>query len=145
MLERERQRVSGWPSGEELARRRAEGWEPVAIDWEREPSRKPTSSRPHELEIPYGFRAAADGFHMIDEPAERRALMIILDSIVDDRPLSQVATELNRAGILDRQDRPWTPTAVFELLPRLIDAGPSIFSSPDWIAQREGRENKTRV
>ena len=82
---------------------------------------------------------------MIDEPAERRALMIILDSIVDDRPLSQVATELNRAGILDRQDRPWTPTAVFELLPRLIDAGPSIFSSPDWIAQREVRENKTRV
>jgi len=31
----------------------------------------------------------------------------------------------------------WTPTAVFTLLPRLIEVGPQMFSSEEWIGRRE--------
>jgi len=31
----------------------------------------------------------------------------------------------------------WTPPAVFGLLPRLIEVGPHMFSSEEWIARRE--------
>ena len=139
MLERERQEVARWPSLEELVQRTAEGWTMVAIDWEREPTSNRVPAAPQGIEIPYGFRATADGFHMVDEPRERRALMVILDSIVDDRPLSQAAADLNRAGLLNRKGKPWTPAEVFDLLPRLIEAGPEIFSSPDWIVERKKR------
>ncbi len=137
MLERERQTAPGWPTIEELVRRKRDGWNLVAIDWEREASADDRAAGPVEIEIPYGFRAATDGFHMVDEPSERQALMIILDSIVDDRPLSHAAADLNRAGIRDRQGREWTAATVFELLPRLIEASPAIFASQDWIARRE--------
>jgi hypothetical protein len=142
MLERERLEVSRWPSLEELVQRTADGWKIVAIDWEREPNADRVPAGPQGIEIPYGFRATADGFHMVDEPRERRALMVILDSIVEDRPLSQAAADLNRVGLLNRQGRPWTPAQVFDLLPRLIEAGPTIFSSPDWIAERKKRAVK---
>jgi hypothetical protein len=139
MLERERQTVSEWPSLDELVHRTADGWKLVALEWEREAlaRRGPPAHAP--VEIPYGFRASEDGYHMVDEPAERQVLMIVLNSIVDDRPLSQAASDLNRAGFSTRQGRQWSPASVFDLLPRLIEAGPAIFASPDWIAQREKR------
>ena len=137
MLEHERQSISQWPTLDELVDRTAQGWKLVALEWEREVERQPAPVNANSLEIPYGLRASPDGFHLVDEPTERRALMLLLNAIVDDRPLSLAAADLNRAGFLNRRGLPWTPAAVFELLPRLIEAGPAIFSSPDWIAQRE--------
>ena len=143
MREREKQHVSEWPRMEELVQRTAEGWRLVAIDWERDVDlqQAPTAAplKIQEPEIPYGFRVSPDGFHLVNEPSERHVLKIILNSIVDDRPLSQAAMELNRAGLLNREGREWTVSAVFDLLPRLIEAGPAIFASDDWIADRDKR------
>jgi hypothetical protein len=139
MRERERQAVSEWPSLEELVERTRNGWRLVALDWEREAKSRTVPVPQAQVEIPYGLRVSDDGFHLEDEPAERRVLMILLDSIVDDRPLSHAAADLNGGGYVTREGKAWTPPAVFNLLPRLIEAGPAIFASSDWVAQREKR------
>ncbi len=141
MIERNRQVVSEWPRMEDLLRRGADGWKLVALEWEREGVARQNSPPPDgkQVEIPYGLQASGDGFHLEDQPTERKVLMIVLNSIVDDRPLSQAAADLNRAGFVTRLGEPWSPTSVFNLLPRLIEAGPTIFSSSEWIEQREKR------
>ena len=60
----------------------------------------------------------------------------MLEMIVADRPLSQIAEELNARGLRNRQNHLWTPGAVFDLLPRLIDVGPRLVKSPDWVERR---------
>jgi hypothetical protein len=139
MRERERQVVSEWPSLEELVERTQGGWKLVALDWEREAKTHTISTPQPQVEIPFGLRVSDDGFHLEDEPEERQMLMILLDSIVDDRPLSHAANDLNHAGFETREGKHWTPAAVFNLLPRLIEAGPAIFASRDWVEQREKR------
>ena len=54
-----------------------------------------------------------------------------------DRPLSQVADELNRRGYRTRADQPWTPSALFTLLPRMIQIGPRVFNSQEWTTRRQ--------
>jgi hypothetical protein len=61
----------------------------------------------------------------------------MMEQIVQDEPLSKVAQELNSRGHRTRQGTKWSPVAVFNLLPRLIEAGPRIFSSEEWVARRE--------
>jgi hypothetical protein len=139
MRERERQVVSEWPSLEELVKRSNNGWHLVSLEWEREAKTRTAPVVQAPVEIPYGLRVSDDGFHLEDEPAERRVLMVLLDSIVDDRPLSHAAADLNRLGYTTREGTEWTPPAVFNLLPRLIEAGPKIFASSDWVEQRERR------
>ena len=140
MREQERQVVSEWPAIEELVERRAQGWRLTAIEWERETAAPEVAigQRQAAIEIPYGLRVTG-GHHLEDDPRERQVLMMLLNSIVDDRPLSHAAADLNRAGFTTRDGEPWTPAEAFKLLPRLIEAGPAIFASPDWIEQRERR------
>ena len=63
-------------------------------------------------------------------------LMAILQEIVKDRPFSQIAEELNRQHLVTRRGRPWTSAGVFDLLPRLIEAGPQLLKSEQWPARR---------
>ncbi len=62
-------------------------------------------------------------------------LMIAL--IVDDRPLSKVAEGLNHHGFRQRSGGSWTQVAVFNMLPRLIEAGPHILSMQEWFVTKE--------
>jgi hypothetical protein len=80
---------------------------------------------------------AADCSHLEEDRTEKRALLLIMDLIVQDRPLSQVASGLNQAGFRTRLGTPWSPVSVFNMLPRLIEVGPRIFSSEEWTARRE--------
>jgi hypothetical protein len=57
--------------------------------------------------------------------------------IVEDCPLSQVSTEMNRRGYRMRDGKPWSPTALFTLLPRMIQMGPRLFSSEQWMTRRQ--------
>lgn len=137
MREREKQLVGEWPTVDELLRRKSEGWTLVAMEWEREAIRAADPSERQPVEIPYGLRVSGDGFHLEDDPVERRTLMLVLNGIVDDRPISRIVSELNDAGLTNRRGKEWTASEVFELLPRLIEAGPSILTSADWIARRK--------
>ncbi len=69
--------------------------------------------------------------------SERQIIITALDMIVEDCPLSQVADELNRLGHTTRDGKPWTPSALFTLLPRMIQVGPRVFTSEEWSTRRQ--------
>ena len=113
------------------------GWKLVAVEWQREI--EGGLEEPHTFveDVPFGLRVAADCQHLEEDPRERDILVLMMDLIVQDQPLSRVADGLNQAGFRTRQGSPWSPVSVFNMLPRLIEAGPHIFSSEEWTARRE--------
>jgi hypothetical protein len=123
-------------SAEYVARRADEGWRPVAIEWEREGDEAAVIARDVVEEIPYGLQVSSDCHHLEENPAEKEVLVRIMEQIVQDQPISRIASELNRLGLRTRQGTKWSPVAVFNLLPRLIEAGPRIFSSEEWAERR---------
>ena len=131
------QRVREVPSGplqpEYVSQKVKEGWKLTAIEWEREVE----DTEPGMLseEVPYGLRVGPDCKNLEENTGEKQALILMMDLIVQDAPLSLVAEELNRKGFLTRSGANWTPGSVFDMLPRLIQVGPRIFSSGDWTAR----------
>ena len=67
---------------------------------------------------------------------ERQALLLMLDQIGQDQPLSRVAEELNRQGFRTRAGARWGVEAVFQMLSRLIELAPAILGSHAWEARR---------
>ena len=130
------QRVREVPSGpltqDYVARKTQEGWKLTAIEWEKEVD-EPTNDL--QEDIPYGMRVAADCSRLEEHSPEKQVLILMMDLIVQDAPLSLVAEELNRKGFRTRSGANWTPGSVFDMLPRLIQVGPRIFSSTEWTAR----------
>ncbi len=136
MTQRSRDLVTGQLTLDYFIRKAAEGWSLAAVEWVREvddivPAESFQISATSE-ELPYGLRLSEDGMRLEPNPLERTVLLLILDKIVQDKRITQIAAELNENGLRTRQATPWTPTAVFDLLPRLIEAGPAILKSNDW-------------
>jgi hypothetical protein len=88
-------------------------------------------------EIPYGLRVASDCSRLEEDPQERDVLVQMMELIVQDYSITLVASELNKRGLRTRTGGPWTPVSVFNMLPRLIEVGPHIFTSDEWEARRE--------
>ena len=109
-----------------------EGWKPVAIEWERDASAEGEVG----IEVPYGLEVSGDGRRLKTHPTEMDCLRVILGQIVRDRPLSEVAEELDRRGFRRRDGSAWTQSAVFALLPRVIEVAPTIYDSEAWQAER---------
>src|SRR5437870_5041832 len=135
--QRIREPLSGLPTLEHLVERVEAGWKLVALEWEREAAAAPGPEHPQVEEIPFGLRVSDDCSGLVENLAERETIVIALDMIVEDRPLSQVADELNRRGYRTRADQPWTPSALFTLLPRMIQIGPRVFNSQEWTTSRQ--------
>ena len=136
--ERIREALSSLPTLEHLLERVAAGWKPVAIEWEREAAGASLATLEHDVEeIPYGLRVSDDGAGLVSSQTERQIIITALDMIVDDRPLSQVADELNRRGHTTREGNPWTPSVLFALLPRMIQVGPKVFRSEEWETRKK--------
>src|ERR1700694_2339198 len=131
-IERLREKVMGPLDLEHLKQKIDSGWRLVALEWRREIEGEEPG--PPREEVPYGLRVADDGLRLEEEPEERRALVAMMEWIVQDHPLSKVARELTEVGFQDRNGSPWSPVAVFNMLPRLIEVGPAIFSSDEWEA-----------
>jgi len=137
--ERVRETMTSLPTLEHLLERVEKGWKLVAIEWEREAVSAPAPAPSNEKvveDIPFGLRVADDCMGLVEDPTERQIVIMALDMIVDDRPLSHVAEELNRRGLRTRDGDVWTPTALFVLLPRMIEIGPRLFSSNDWSTRK---------
>lgn len=130
--ERVRERVSTLPAAEEIEQRSREGWRLCAIEWEREvPGGRQTLQEP-----PFGLRVASDCGHLEADPSEQAIMSVALENIVQDRGFVTAAEELNRLGYRTRHGDHWTAVSVFEMLPRLIEAGPTIFATEDWSTRR---------
>jgi hypothetical protein len=137
-FERIRDVISGPFSPEIMRQRTAAGWQLVSIEWRRElPGDAPPSDGAYNEDIPYGLRISDDCMRLEVEPREHQALVLMMELLVQDFPLSSVVSDLNEKGFRTRASKPWTRIGVFNMLPRLIEIGPSLFSSDEWEARRQ--------
>jgi hypothetical protein len=121
------------PSPHQLMEKVSKGWTLVALEWERDMDPEEAKSVELNRNVPYGLRVAADGLNLEENLQEREALEAMLSLIIrDDIPFSQVALTLNQKGYRTREGFKWTQTAVFEMLPRLVEVAPTIFSGDEW-------------
>lgn len=143
-FERMRDVISEPLSPEIIQQRTAAGWQMVAIEWRRE---LPDSEAPHEgafaEEIPYGLRISEDCKRLEVHAAENQALLIMMDLLAQDFTYSAIVSDLNEKGFRQRTGKPWNRVAVFNMMPRLIEVGPRLFSSGEW-EQRRQRMMKAR-
>jgi len=120
----------------DLERRAAEGWRPVAVVWERKVDDDQPPIADITEPVPYGLKIAEDCLALEQDVREREALIIMLEMIIQEKPPSEIATELNRRGFRTRHNSNWTPGSVFDMLPRLIEVGPRVFSTQEWVVRR---------
>jgi hypothetical protein len=59
-----------------------------------------------------------------------------MDLLAQDFSYSAIVSDLNEKGFRQRDGRPWSRIAVFNMMPRLIEVGPRIFSSEEWEKRR---------
>lgn len=141
MMQRHRDLISGEVTLDYFMRKMAEGWSVAAVEWVREASDRATADRPFEVAVhgeepPYGVQVASDGLHLEQNPLERTVLLMILEKIVREKRITEIAVDLNAAGLKTRRGRDWTPSAVFDLLPRLVELGPKLLESQEWRERR---------
>ena len=91
---------------------------------------------PYTEAVRYGLKIGADCHNLAEDPAEMEVLTTIMDLIVDDQPMSKVAETLSARGFQTRAGKPWTKARVFQMLPRLIEIGPRVFSTDEWRRRR---------
>jgi len=120
-----------------LEQRTAAGWRMVAIEWERPLEGFVQPSGQLETEVPYGLQVAADCLHLEENAVEKECIVTILELIVQDLPFSKIASELNDRNYRTRSGAKWDPISVFDLLPRMIEVGPRIFTSEQWAERRQ--------
>jgi hypothetical protein len=141
MKQRSRDLVTGPITLDYLVQKAADGWKVAAVEWVREVE-DTAPQQPAVVttgdEIPYGLRVSDHALQLEHNPLERTVLLLILDKIVHEKRITDIALELNADGFRTRQGASWSPSAVFELLPRLIEAGPSLLKSPEWQSLRAG-------
>ena len=135
-VERFREVVSDIPTPEAVKDKLEAGWRLVAVEWERAVEEGKQKAQLQQ-EVPFGFHVGEDCMHLEEDSTERQILMRTMELIVLDKNLTQVAEELNQQGFRTRQGSKWSPVSVFNLLPRLIEVGPRILSSEEWVSRRQ--------
>jgi len=135
--ERIREALLGTPGQDYFRQRAFAGWKPVAIISERDiESTVDAAGNAPEDRIPYGLQVAADCASLEENPHEKQVILQVIEGIVQDMRLSQIASDLNRDGHRTRSGRLWSPADVFDLLPRLIEVGPRVFPTQEWAERR---------
>jgi recombinase len=136
-IERVRQDVSASFGPDDLRRQSEQGWKMVAVEWEHElPDEAAEPGVPGQ--VPFGLQVAPDPPPRLEEnTTEREILFLMMELTIQDGPYSAIADELNRRGYRTRQGMKWTPVSVFQMLPRLIEVGPTIFATEEWQQRRQ--------
>jgi hypothetical protein len=137
-FERIRDVISGPFSSEIMKERTSAGWQLVSIEWRRElpESESPTPGAFNE-EIPYGLRISDDCQRLEINPVENMALLLMMELLEQDFSYSSIVSDLNEKGFRMRNGELWNRVAVFNMMPRLIEVGPRLFSTEDWKRRRE--------
>ena len=138
-FERIRDVVSGPASADVIRQRGQAGWQMVSIEWRRElPDSETPTEGAYGEDIPYGLRISDDGLRLEVHPTENHALMLMMELLGQDFSYSSIVSDLNEKGFRMRDGKPWNRVAVFNMMPRLIDVGPRMFSSEEWKRLRQG-------
>jgi hypothetical protein len=136
-FERVRDVVSGPFSGPVIEQRTAAGWKMVSIEWQRElPDTEAPPDGAFSEAIPYGLRISDDCSRLEVHPGENQVLLLLMDLLAQDFSYSSIVSDLNEKGYRTREGKPWSRIAVFNMMPRLIEVGPRIFSSEEWEKRR---------
>jgi hypothetical protein len=136
-FERVRDVLSGPFSPDIIDHRTSAGWQMVSIEWRRElPDSEAPSEGAFAEEIPYGLRISDDCKRLEVHEGENQVLLLMMDLLAQDFSYSAIVSDLNEKGFRQRNGRPWTRIAVFNMMPRLIEVGPRIFSSEEWEKRR---------
>jgi hypothetical protein len=143
--ERIRQPASGQLTWDEIQRFQNDGWSLIALEWERNlPEGESATGQGRDYEDPpFGLRVAVDSPTLVEDRTENEALLAMMELLIQDGPYPLIAEELNRMGFRTREGLKWSPVSVFEMLPRLIDAGPQILSSESWRRRKQEQQRKT--
>jgi hypothetical protein len=137
-FERIRDVGSGPFSPEIIRQRTAAGWQLVSIEWRRElPDAEAPTPGAFSEDIPYGLRISDDCQRLEIDPAENRALLLMMELLVQDFSYSSIVSDLNEKGLRMRDGRPWNRVALFNMMPRLIEVGPRLFSTDEWVKVRQ--------
>jgi hypothetical protein len=138
-FERIRDVISGQFSPEVVRQRTAAGWQMVSIEWRRElPDHEAPTEGAYNEDIPYGLRISDDCQRLEVNPTENQAMMLMMELLGQDFSYSSIVSDLNEKGFRMRDGKPWNRIAVFNMMPRLIEAGPRMFSSEQWKRLRQG-------
>jgi hypothetical protein len=136
-VERIRELVTGAVDLEYVRQKTEAGWKLVAMEWRRELPGDEHEQAIIVEEIPYGLRVASDCSRLEEDPDEREVLIQMMELIVQDYSITLVASELNKRSLRTRTGGMWTPVSVFNMLPRLIEVGPQIFTSDEWDRRKQ--------
>jgi hypothetical protein len=138
-FERIRDVMSGPFSPEVIQQRTAAGWQMTSIEWRRElPAGEAPTEGAFDDDIPYGLRISEDCSRLEIEPRENQTLILMMELLGQDFSYSSIVSDLNEKGFRMRDGGPWNRVAVFNMMPRLIEAGPRLFSSEEWKRLRQG-------
>jgi hypothetical protein len=137
-FERIRDVVSGPFAPEIMRARMLAGWQLVSIEWRREvPESEAPTDRAFNEDIPYGLRISDDCQRLEVDPTETKTLMLMMELLGQDFSYSSIVSDLNEKGFRMRNGELWNRVAVFNMMPRLIEVGPHLFSTEDWRKRRE--------
>ena len=124
-------------SSDVIRQRTAAGWQMVSIEWRRElPDSEMPSEGAYSEEIPYGLHISEDCKRLEVDAHENQVLLLMMDLLAQDFSYSAIVSDLNEKGYRTREGKPWSRVAVFNMMPRLIEVGPRIFSSEEWEQRR---------
>ena len=135
-VERMREVLAGPLTVGYLERKSSEGWKPAVVVWERQVEDGQPAPANITEDVPYGLKIAEDCLQLEQDIEEKEALLVMMEMIIQDKPLSEIADSLNQRGFRTRHNNPWTPGTVFDMLPRLIEVGPRVFASEEWVVRR---------
>jgi len=131
-FERIRDLVTGPLNPDHIKQRQEAGWTLAALEWTREVSDSKPAMGPLTEDVPYGMRVADDCLHLEEDPQEMGTLMLMMELLINEKRVADVALELNENGYTARNSVAWTPVMIFNMFPRLIEMGPRIFSTDEW-------------
>lgn len=136
-LQRMRENLRGSLTLEYLMQRAQSGWKPVAVEWEREVEGEEFPVTPGWQEVPFGLRVAADHVHLEEDPEEMQILKLFAELIVQDFSFPRMAQAMSQRGYRTREGHSWDAVSVFNLLLRLMEIAPRLFSSDEWAERKE--------
>ena len=136
-FERIRDVISGPFSPAIIDQRLASGWQLLSIEWRRElPAMEAPTTGAFADDIPYGLRISDDCSRLEIDPTENQVMKQMMDLLAQDFPYSAIVSDLNEKGFRMRDGNLWNRVAVFNIMPRLIEAGPRLLSDEDWKRRR---------
>ena len=135
-VERIREVLSGSLTEAYIDQKSREGWKPAVVIWERNVEAGEAEPANISEPVPYGLKISEDCLQLEQDIQEKEALVVMLEMIIQDKPLTEIAESLNQRGFRTRYNTKWTPGTVFDLLPRLIEVGPRVFTSEEWVVRR---------